>query len=85
MTLDIVDVEHTLAVVRHWQGAAERAVVIEVASPELPAGFSFGRDGEAVVGKVLGLVHEEVVSGVSGVSGLSPSCASGGTRRPLGG
>lgn len=68
VTLDLVDVEHTLAVVRHWQGRAERTVVIEVAPPELPSGLPFGGEVEAVVEKVLGLVHEEVVTGASGVS-----------------
>ena len=84
VTLDIVDVEHTLAVLRHWQGGAERTVVIEVAPPELPSGFSFGSDGEAVAGKVLGLVHEEVVRAEWGEQ-LSTTSASGAARRPLGG
>jgi len=56
----IIDLDHTLAVVRHWQGFPEGTVVIEVEPGDRSFGLGFTDEVEACVGAVLAMVREEV-------------------------
>ncbi len=59
VTIGVVDVEHTLAVVRYWKGFPEGTVVIEVESGDVLS-LDLGDEVEDVVEKVLVAVQEEV-------------------------
>ncbi len=59
VTIGVVDVEHTLAVVRYWKGFPVGTVVIEVESGDALT-LDIGGDVEDVVEKVLVAVQEEV-------------------------
>ncbi|MGH9268779.1 MAG: hydrogenase maturation protease [Acidimicrobiales bacterium] len=58
----IIDLDHTLAVVNYWQGFPEDTVVIEVEPADRTFGLGFSDVVEAVVGRVLELVHEEITT-----------------------
>lgn len=56
----IIDLEHTLAVVRYWKGFPEDTVVIEVEPADKSFGLGFSEEVEAAVDEVLAMVREEV-------------------------
>jgi hydrogenase maturation protease len=56
----IIDLEHTLAVVRYWRGFPEDTVVIEVEPADKSFGLGFSDEVEAAVEPVLAMVREEV-------------------------
>ncbi len=56
----IIDLDHTLAVVRYWKGFPPDTVVIEVEPGDRAFGLGFSDDVEAVVDTVLAMVREEV-------------------------
>jgi hydrogenase maturation protease len=63
----IIDLDHTLAVVRYWKGFPPDTVVIEVEPGDRSFGLGFSDEVEAVVDQVLALVREEVGLGNEGV------------------
>ncbi len=63
----IIDLDHTLAVVRYWKGFPADTVVIEVEPGDRAFGLGFSEEVEAVVDTVLAMVCEEV--------GLDPAVA----------
>jgi hydrogenase maturation protease len=56
----IIDLDHTLAVVRYWRGFPPDTVVIEVEPADRSFGLGFSNEVEAVVDQVLAMVREEV-------------------------
>lgn len=56
----IIDLDHTLAVVRHWNGFPAGTVVIEVEPGDRSFGLGFTDEVEAAVEQVLELVRREV-------------------------
>jgi hydrogenase maturation protease len=56
----IIDLDHTLAVVRHWRGFPEDTVVIEVEPGDRSFGLGFTDAVEEAVATVLAMVREEV-------------------------
>lgn len=56
----IIDLDHTLAVVRYWKGFPPDTVVIEVEPGDRAFGLGFSDDVESVVETVLGMVRDEV-------------------------
>jgi hydrogenase maturation protease len=56
----IIDLDHTLAVVRYWKGFPEDTVVIEVEPGDRAFGLGFSDEVESVVDTVLAMVREEV-------------------------
>jgi len=56
----IIDLDHTLAVVRYWKGFPENTVVIEVEPGDRSFGLGFSTEVEGVVDTVLAMVQEEV-------------------------
>lgn len=56
----IIDLDHTLAVCRHWNALPDDTVVIEVEPAERDFGWGFSELVEGAVGKVLTLVQAEV-------------------------
>ncbi|MEO6120917.1 MAG: hydrogenase maturation protease [Acidimicrobiales bacterium] len=56
----IIDLEHTLAVVRYWRGFPEDTVVIEVEPADKSFGLGFSDEVEAAVEPVLAMVREEL-------------------------
>ena len=56
----IIDLDHTLAVVRYWRGFPADTVVIEVEPADRSFGLGFSDEVEAVVDQVLAMVREEV-------------------------
>lgn len=56
----IIDLDHTLAVVRHWAGFPQDTIVIEVEPADREFGLGFSEEVEAVVDVVLEMVWEEV-------------------------
>ena len=56
----IIDLDHTLAVVRYWKGFPEDTIVIEVEPGDRSFGLGFSPEVEDVVDKVLAMVQEEV-------------------------
>jgi hydrogenase maturation protease len=67
----IIDLDHTLAVVRHWQGFPPGTVIIEVEPGDRSFGLGFTDEVEASVESVLAMVREEVNSG-NGQAGGDP-------------
>ena len=63
----IIDLDHTLAVVRYWKGFPPDTVVIEIEPGDRAFGLGFSDDVESVVETVLAMVREEV--GIPGESG----------------
>jgi hydrogenase maturation protease len=65
----IIDLDHTLAVVRHWKGFPEGTVVIEVEPGDRSFGLGFTDEVESCVGAVLAMVREEVGAAVEPAGG----------------
>jgi len=55
----IIDLDHTLAVVRYWKGFPEGTIVIEVEPGDRSFGLGFSPEVEGVIDDVLALVQEE--------------------------
>ena len=64
----IIDLDHTLAVVRYWKGFPPGTVVIEVEPGDRSFGLGFSVEVEGVVDAVLGMVREEVAKPPSEVT-----------------
>jgi len=64
----IIDLDHTLAVVRYWKGFPEGTVVIEVEPGDRSFGLGFSTEVEGVVDTVLAMVQEEVAKPPSEVA-----------------
>lgn len=58
----IIDLDHTLAVVRHWKGFPDDTVVIEVEPADRAFGLGFSAEIEGVVDQVLDMVRIEVTN-----------------------
>ncbi len=56
----IIDLDHTLAVVRYWKGFPPETVVIEVEPGDRAFGLGFSAEVEAQVDTILAMVREEV-------------------------
>lgn len=56
----IIDLDHTLAVVRYWKGFPENTVVIEVEPADRSFGLGFSSEIENIVDTVLEIVRIEV-------------------------
>ena len=56
----IIDLDHTLAVVRYWKGFPADTVVIEVEPGDRAFGLGFSDEVESVVDTVLEMIQEEV-------------------------
>lgn len=56
----IIDLDHTLAVVRYWKGFPDDTVVIEVEPGDRSFGLGFSEEVEATIETVLAMVREEV-------------------------
>lgn len=56
----IIDLDHTLAVCRHWNALPDDTVVIEVEPAETEFGWGFSDAVEEAVGEVLTLVQAEI-------------------------
>jgi hydrogenase maturation protease len=56
----IIDLDHTLAVCRHWGVLPDDTVVIEVEPAERDFGWGFSEPVEEAVGTVVAMVREEV-------------------------
>jgi hydrogenase maturation protease len=56
----IIDLDHTLAVVRYWKGFPPDTVVIEVEPGDRAFGLGFSTEVESKVGDVLAMVRKEV-------------------------
>lgn len=56
----IIDLDHTLAVVRHFRALPEDTIVIEVEPEDCAFGLGFSDPVERAVNEVLGLVRAEV-------------------------
>jgi hydrogenase maturation protease len=62
----IIDLDHTLAVVRYWKGFPADTVVIEVEPGDRAFGLGFSDEVESVVDTVLAMIQEEVAAGLRG-------------------
>jgi hydrogenase maturation protease len=58
----IIDLDHTLAVVRYWNGFPADTVVIEVEPSDRAFGLGFSPEIEAQVDTILAMVQEEVAA-----------------------
>ncbi len=58
----IIDLDHTLAVVRYWKGFPPDTVVIEVEPGDRSFGLGFSDEVEAAVDRVLAMVRDELGS-----------------------
>ena len=58
----IIDLDHTLAIIRYWKALPEDTVVIEVEPADRSFGLGFSTEVEATVEPVLAMVREEVGS-----------------------
>ena len=56
----IIDLDHTLAVIRYWKALPEDTVVIEVEPGDRSFGLGFSNEVEASVEPILAMVREEV-------------------------
>jgi hydrogenase maturation protease len=56
----IIDLDHTLAVVRYWKALPEDTTVIEVEPADRSFGLGFSDEVEAVMDKVLAMVRDEL-------------------------
>jgi hydrogenase maturation protease len=56
----IIDLDHTLAVVRYWKALPEDTTVIEVEPGDRSFGMGFSQPVEAVMDEVVGMVREEL-------------------------
>ena len=64
----IIDLDHTLAVVRYWKGFPEGTIVIEIEPGDRSFGLGFSAEVDAVVDTVLAMVQEEVAQPPSEVT-----------------
>ncbi|MDP8991988.1 MAG: hydrogenase maturation protease [Actinomycetota bacterium] len=64
----IIDLDHTLAVVRYWKAFPPDTVVIEVEPADRSFGLGFSEEVEATVDTILAMVREEVGSAAQEVS-----------------
>jgi len=64
----IIDLDHTLAVVRYWKGFPEATTVIEIEPGDRSFGLGFSAEVEGVVDTVLAMVQEEVAQPPSEVT-----------------
>ena len=55
----IIDLDHTLAVVRYWKGFPPDTVVIEVEPGDRAFGLGFSDEVESVVDTILAMIQEE--------------------------
>ena len=76
----IIDLDHTLAVVRYWKGFPENTVVIEVEPGDRAFGLGFSDEVESVVDTVLEIIQEEVADHLAGVAGAA---VESGTREAV--
>ena len=67
----IIDLDHTLAVVRYWKGFPENTVVIEVEPGDRAFGLGFSDEVESVVDTVLEMIQEEVAAAMSSAGGAA--------------
>jgi hydrogenase maturation protease len=58
--MGMVDLDHTLAVARHWGGLPVDTVVIEVEPAEVAFGLGFSDDLAACIDPIIDMVREEV-------------------------
>lgn len=58
----IIDLDHTLAIIRYWKAFPEDTVVIEVEPGDRSFGLGFSNEVEASVASILAMVREEVGS-----------------------
>ncbi|MDQ3980606.1 MAG: hydrogenase maturation protease, partial [Actinomycetota bacterium] len=81
----VIDLDHTLAIVRYWKGFPPDTVVIEVEPGDRAFGLGFSDEIEASVDKVLALIREEISEHTSGAeesSAMNVTLKSGeGTSR----
>ncbi len=56
----IIDLDHTLAVIRYWKALPEDTVVIEVEPGDRSFGLGFSNEVEAAVEPILAMVREEL-------------------------
>ena len=56
----IIDLDHTLAIIRYWKALPEDTVVIEVEPADRSFGLGFSSEVEASVEPILAMVREEV-------------------------
>ena len=56
----IIDLDHTLAIIRYWKALPEDTVVIEVEPGDRSFGLGFSSEVEATVEPILAMVREEV-------------------------
>lgn len=56
----IIDLDHTLAIIRYWKALPEDTVVIEVEPADRSFGLGFSNEVEATVEPILAMVREEV-------------------------
>lgn len=56
----VIDLDHTLAVVRYWKGFPKDTVVIEIEPGDVSFGLGFSDPVEAVVDEVLAALREEL-------------------------
>ena len=66
----IIDLDHTLAVVRYWKALPEDTIVVEVEPEDRSFGMDFSESVEAAVAEVLRMVREEV--GATAVGATEP-------------
>ncbi|HWI02566.1 MAG TPA: hydrogenase maturation protease, partial [Acidimicrobiales bacterium] len=66
--MGMVDLDHTLAMARHWGGLPVDTVVIEVEPAEASFGLGFSEDLAACLDPILDMVREEL-AGVTGDAG----------------
>jgi hydrogenase maturation protease len=70
----VIDLDHTLAVVRYWKGFPPDTIVIEIEPGDVSFGLGFSDPVEAVVDEVLAAVREELGIDSRGL-GLKPAQA----------
>jgi Ni,Fe-hydrogenase maturation factor len=58
----IIDLDHTLAVVKYWRGFPRDTVVLEIEPGDRSFGLGFSAEVEAAVDTVLAMVREEVAT-----------------------
>jgi len=65
----VIDLDHTLAVVRYWRAFPTDTVVIEVEPGDRSFGLGFSPEVESIVDVVAAMVREEVGMVAEGVTG----------------
>ena len=75
----IIDLDHTLAVIRYWKALPEDTVVIEVEPGDRSFGLGFSSEVEASVEPILAMVREELGTMAEEVNTVSEPKASEST------